>query len=284
MTPLNPPPGSSPIDAKVRHASAYQDSRDLNWEERARINPLFAIMSVDAFLKSGAEPTAQELKIFYERGEDIWMQHFETGLQMLFNGRPPAEVRVLEFGCGMGRNLGLPARRGCQCFGVDISPTQIELARKHFPYGTASFEVLTGLRLPFPSGHFDYVMTFAVLQHLKQTSVLLNALSEMCRVLKPGGLLKIHLPAPMRFKLAGESIRGYLNSFSGEKHTLMIYRMEKLPFIVRCRWIRHTNLSGAAFYFNTNKILSFLRKQGIKLSSVEFNDSGFSFITGTKQA
>ncbi|MEB3172696.1 MAG: methyltransferase domain-containing protein [Cyanobacteriota bacterium] len=101
--------------------------------------------------------------------------------------------RLLEIGCGVGAVLAGIARAhpGAQLCGIDISPGQIEGARRHLgEQGIPDVELVVGdgASLPWPDGHFDRVRLVWVVEHLREPAVVL---AEALRVLRPGG--SIHL-------------------------------------------------------------------------------------------
>ena len=96
--------------------------------------------------------------------------------------------RILDIGCGSGRNLLPFAKAGFDCYGIDFSEEMLKHAAEFgktnkiklkLKYGRAQF-------IPFPTKSFDYAMSIAVLHHLKKEDHL-RALSEMFRVLKNNG-------------------------------------------------------------------------------------------------
>ena len=102
-------------------------------------------------------------------------------------------MSVLDCGCGSGSiTLGLAeAVAPGEVVGIDISKDPIEHARKSALEKSVSnvrFEVASVLEIPFPDESFDAVFSHAVLEHLSSPLV---ALTEMRRVLKPGGFVGI---------------------------------------------------------------------------------------------
>jgi SAM-dependent methyltransferase len=75
--------------------------------------------------------------------------------------------------------------------GVDIAPRALQLARERSLTRLALGSVDA---LPIASQRFDLVTSFDVLYHLRVNDDL-QALRELCRVLRPGGLLLIRVPA-----------------------------------------------------------------------------------------
>jgi SAM-dependent methyltransferase len=97
---------------------------------------------------------------------------------------------LLDAGCGTGRMLvDLPRYRRT---GVDVNPRALELARQRAPdveWVRASIEAL-----PFEDGAFDAVISLDVLYSADVESDKAAA-SELRRVLRPGGLAIVNLPA-----------------------------------------------------------------------------------------
>lgn len=100
----------------------------------------------------------------------------------------PANARILDAGCGSGRNMIELARLGTVT-GVELSPTSVAVARER-DVG----EVLEGSvqALPFPDDHFDLAVCLDVIEHLDEDR---STLSELRRVVRPGGELLITVPA-----------------------------------------------------------------------------------------
>ncbi len=100
---------------------------------------------------------------------------------------------LLDVGCGIG-NSTLPfAKMGFECFGIDISPEIIRLAKKYSEKHRVEvgFKVGDILSIQFLENKFDYVISVAVFHHLDSEEKRLKALSEMKRVLKKEGKMFI---------------------------------------------------------------------------------------------
>jgi SAM-dependent methyltransferase len=100
----------------------------------------------------------------------------------------PAGARVLDAGCGSGRNMVELARYG-PVTGIELSATSVALARER---GVG--EVIAGsvLEMPFADESFEAAVTLDVIEHLEDD---LAALRELRRVVAPGGALLVTVPA-----------------------------------------------------------------------------------------
>jgi ubiquinone/menaquinone biosynthesis C-methylase UbiE len=95
--------------------------------------------------------------------------------------RPFAEgADVLEVGCGTGLIMKEIQSMAKSVRGIDISEQMLEKARER------GLDVCQGVaeKLPWPDSSFDLAYSFKVLAHVEQIR---EALSEMNRVLRPGG-------------------------------------------------------------------------------------------------
>jgi ubiquinone/menaquinone biosynthesis C-methylase UbiE len=100
----------------------------------------------------------------------------------------PAGARILDAGCGSGRNMVELARFG-EVVGVDPAEYSVARARER---GVGSV-VQAGLeQLPMGDDEFDVVACLDVIEHLDDD---VGALRELSRVTKPGGHLLVTVPA-----------------------------------------------------------------------------------------
>ena len=111
----------------------------------------------------------------------------------LLRGRITSSMRVLDAGCGAGRNSEYLMRCGTEIYGVDSDPNQVErirdVASKAAPgMSREHFRIARLDDLPYPDAHFDAVICNAVLHFSNDAEEFENAVSEMWRVLRPGGV------------------------------------------------------------------------------------------------
>jgi cyclopropane fatty-acyl-phospholipid synthase-like methyltransferase len=109
------------------------------------------------------------------------------------------EMRVLDLGGGRGEIVRHVARLGAISIGVDYAPVALRLAQKTLASepGLHAIGQSDAKQLPFASNMFDRVLMFDVVEHLHPWELDL-CLSEVKRVLKPGGQIIIHT-APNRW-------------------------------------------------------------------------------------
>ena len=110
----------------------------------------------------------------------------------LLKGRYDDLNKVLDVGCGSGRNLPYFLRNGYEVFGVDTSPQAVEtvkqLSAELAPNNSLeNFMVCEAESLPYDDATFDLVICSAVLHFARNEQNFYDMLSSIFRVLKPGG-------------------------------------------------------------------------------------------------
>lgn len=101
-------------------------------------------------------------------------------------------ARLLDFGTGIGRVAAALAPDAAAITGVDISSAMIEQARKRTAgVRNIGFEVVDGRVLPFQDQSFDAVVAADSFPYLVRAGVLDAQLTELRRVLRPGGDLLV---------------------------------------------------------------------------------------------
>lgn len=102
-----------------------------------------------------------------------------------------AGSRVLDAGCGIGRNLVFGHEMGLQMHGMDLSQHAIDHALRWLEHvgvpGASSRVMQADIRaLPWPAAYFDHALSESALDSMPY-SVAVEGIAEIARVLKPGG-------------------------------------------------------------------------------------------------
>lgn len=118
------------------------------------------------------------------------------GLRMV---EPFEPIKVLDVGCGTGTFLELFQNAGTELYGIDTSPSMLEIARDRLGE-EAQLHLEDATQMPFEDQSFDLVLSMLVLHEMDQDTRLLT-IAEMKRVLKNDGqllLIDFH-PGQARF-------------------------------------------------------------------------------------
>ena len=131
----------------------------------------------------------------------------------LLKGRIPQGTRVLDAGCGGGRNLVYLLRQGYDVLGADADPAAVAHVRRLVaslaPTVPAdNFVVAPVERMPFPDNAADVVLSSAVLLFARDDAQFEAMMREMWRVLKPGGMLWARLASTIGIESEVRSIAG----------------------------------------------------------------------------
>lgn len=112
----------------------------------------------------------------------------------LLRGRVGSGMRILDAGCGQGRNLVYFLRAGYEVFGADSDARSIQAARRlaarlapHLP--SDNFRVEPIEQMSFSEASVDLVLASAVLHFARDDTQFLTMVHGCWQVLKPGGLL-----------------------------------------------------------------------------------------------
>ncbi|MEU4328239.1 class I SAM-dependent methyltransferase [Nonomuraea dietziae] len=109
-------------------------------------------------------------------------------------------IRVLDLGCGGGRHAFEALRRGADVVAFDMDQSELDGVKSMFAAmeetgeaaGTGETVQGTALDMPFEDNSFDRVIAAEVLEHIHEDT---TAMREILRVLKPGGLAAVTVPA-----------------------------------------------------------------------------------------
>jgi len=114
----------------------------------------------------------------------------------LLRGRIIPDMRVLDAGCGGGRNLVYLERHGARAVGLDRDPTSSAAVR-------GALEAL-----PFPNASFDCVICNAVLHFAPDEASFTAMVAELWRALAPGGIFFVRLASAIGIEDSVRRLRG----------------------------------------------------------------------------
>ncbi|MCI0524232.1 MAG: methyltransferase domain-containing protein [Acidobacteria bacterium] len=115
-------------------------------------------------------------------------------LALMTGGRDPKSLRFLEIGCGIGRMTKHLAAIFGEVHSTDVSGAMIEQARERLN-GLPNVHLHETSGVDFaalPGDYFDIAFSAFVFQHVPSKDVIRSNIREAYRVVKPGGVLKLH--------------------------------------------------------------------------------------------
>jgi SAM-dependent methyltransferase len=185
--------------------SGHLDSESLesirrNWDARARENPRAYINWPEVSDNDTA---------FFESGR-VDYNRFVTPFLVRMNFDPRNKT-ALEIGCGIGRIARWMAADFGSYIGVDVSP---EMIRKASSYAIprARFQAVSGGDLTgIEDASVDFVLSFAVFQHVPEKRAILNYFSEAARVLRTGGIFRLHMKGVWTHRLGTMALEAGLS-------------------------------------------------------------------------
>ncbi len=121
-------------------------------------------------------------------------------LDQILKGRFEQNFKILDAGCGEGRNLIYFVRKNYQVYGLDQEGDSIQMLKyliksinKEYPLDR--FTVGNVAQMPFERHEFDTIISSAVLHFAEDKNHYMKMMQEMVRVLKPNGILFLRMAA-----------------------------------------------------------------------------------------
>src|SRR3990172_3711967 len=148
----------------------------------------------------------------------------------------PIGVRILDVGCGTGSLMIQLALRGYHVNGIDASEECIRQTQerlKHYvPDTPSAIKKGSAERIDYPDKTFDVVIAAEVLEHLEKDRL---AVKEFHRLLKPGGICLITVPANPGLWDISDEMAGHKRRYSKEQVLALFnnssFHVERLFFI-----------------------------------------------------
>jgi SAM-dependent methyltransferase len=149
-----------------------------------------------------------------------------------------AGERLLDMGCGGGRHAFEAARRGARVVALDTDRAELDGVTAIFAAMAEAGEIPDGgsgmavvgdaTSLPFPDGTFDKVIAAEVLEHLPADQ---TAMNEIARILRPGGMAAVTVPAWLPERICWQLSDDYHNTPGG--HIRIFTRRELVTKLTR---------------------------------------------------
>jgi len=187
--------------------------------------------------------------------DNMWMSRtIEKELEACDLEKPPRELfleylskgdKILDAGCGFGKWLIFLHRLGYDIVGIDNNKLAISRLKKFD--NSLKIEVGDILNINYPENYFNAYISMGVIEHFEEGPQ--SALNEAFRIVRPGGLIFVSVPAEnILRKLIKSPLRNALNSTIGSVE------------IIRLRWkdSRSRALLSAVKNILPEKILSLL--------------------------
>jgi SAM-dependent methyltransferase len=159
------------------------------------------------------------------------------------------EMFVLDYGAGDGDNEFMNFKGKCQFIaGVDIEPEVVE----NSALDEAKLLKPNDYAIPYPSEHFDLIISCNSVEHVEFPG---RALSELGRVLKPGGLILVKTPNKYHYvatmaRLTPQWFHERFNAWRGRDSSDTFptyYRFNSMKDILRATRHRDLELEGLTF-------------------------------------
>jgi cyclopropane fatty-acyl-phospholipid synthase-like methyltransferase len=157
-----------------------------DWDRRARENARHYVNTANT------QWTDQE---FFASGEQTVAEEILTDMGNICQGKAPADMRVLEIGCGAGRVTRALAKIFGEVHAVDVSGEMIRQATEALRgYPNACVYQNNGQDLTVvPEREFDFAFSSIVFQHIPSREIIENYVKEVHRLLRPGALFKFQV-------------------------------------------------------------------------------------------
>jgi len=188
---------------------------------------------------------------------------------------------LLDVGCGDAELASKLARRGAVVTGLDADPMMIAAAHRRSAIENTQLKLVEGRaeQLPFDDESFDCVLAVTVLCFVQGAE---HAVTEMARVLKPGGRLVIGELGRWSWWAAHRRIRGWLGHPTWQ--ATKFRTSKELCSLSRTAGLRVIEIRGAVHYPPCRIVAELLAPIDLWLGRKTTFGSAFIAVSATKAA
>jgi 2-polyprenyl-3-methyl-5-hydroxy-6-metoxy-1,4-benzoquinol methylase len=164
------------------------------------------------------------------KGTDIYL------LDQILKGTYLSAHKILDAGCGSGRNMRWFAQNGYSVYGCDIHAEVVQEAVQNTGLSADKFKVSAVEKMPYTIEEFDHIICNAVLHFANSESHFLKMMEEMYRILKEGGTLFIRMTSTFGLPQNYRSLGGgrYFLADGSERFLLtekLLEAIEQIGFV-----------------------------------------------------
>ncbi|NCC62510.1 MAG: class I SAM-dependent methyltransferase, partial [Verrucomicrobiae bacterium] len=136
---------------------------------------------------------------YYQNHADELAERYgaaQSGIAAFFEQAFSGKNRIIDIGCGTGRDLNTLLEMGYDAIGIDPCQELLDQAAKKYPKTREKMrvDVLPDLKT-LPKAHFDGILCSSVLMHLPE-ELLFDSIYALRGILKPKGRLLMSVPLP----------------------------------------------------------------------------------------
>lgn len=141
-------------------------------------------------------------------------------IDQLMKGRVQPNDRILDAGCGRGRNLRLFLENGFDCVGIDPNGKAIEQLRQKYPDHQERF-ILSSIEDYKDADGFDFIVCNAVLHFATDHAHFDRQFTSLVGLLRPSGTLFIRMTSTVGFDVPAVSPTGVYDLPDGTRRYLI---------------------------------------------------------------
>ncbi|MFQ5603663.1 MAG: class I SAM-dependent methyltransferase [bacterium] len=186
----------------------------------------------------------------------------ELAADILESFQPLKSRTILDIGCGEGGTACALAARGARVRAIDFNPARVKKLQNQLNPPNLTVELGHAEKLKASNACFDVIILQDVLEHLPHPE---KAVSEMCRVLKPNGLLYLSTPnrwSPFNFLSDPHWNLPMVSALSRKWVKIFITQIVRREHAVRADFAALLSLYKIRKMFSENQIaLQFVNKK-----------------------